>query len=57
MYETVYTFVPPLLQAPAVVSPHVRPHPEDQHKIDEVLTKFCRICISAILESPEIAVS
>ena len=57
MYETVYTFVPPLLQAPAVVSPHIRPHPEDQHKIDEVLTKFCRICISAILESPEIAVS
>ena len=46
-----------VLQAPAVVSPHMRPHPEDQHKIDEVLTQFCRICVSAVLESPDIPVS
>jgi hypothetical protein len=41
-------------KSPAVVPLCARHHPEDQHKIDDVLTKFCSICISAVRESPEI---
>jgi ankyrin repeat protein len=42
---------------PVAPTPQVRLHPEDQQKIDEVLTHFSRICMSAVLESPEIPVS
>ena len=51
----IYTFID--FQPPVVSSQPVRLGPGDQGKLDDVLSHFSSICLSAVLESPDIHVS